>query len=299
MLAFPLSSLHPHLPFRRRPSLDLTKTQNPNPNPNPNPSFLLTETLIYPPKPFLLSKSLPNSTPNNGNSESESESEISVSSFPPKPLSNSSLIDSDSESESEPFVSSSDSESVSEVETKIEKIRRNAIRIRSRIRIEAGLETVWNLLTNYEGLADFIPGLAVCRLLEKGENFAKLYQVGQQNLAFGLKFNAKGIVDCYEKDLEHLPFGRRRDIEFKMVEGDFQTFEGKWSILQADEKCKDDESSEAQEFRTVLSYIVDVEPKLWLPVGLVEGRLCREIEVNLLCIREEARRSVFDALPTC
>lgn len=59
-----------------------------------------------------------------------------------------------------------------------------------------------------------------------------LKQIGQQNLAFGLKFNAKGTVECYEKDLVHLPFGRRRDIEFKMIEGDFQTFEGKWSIVQ-------------------------------------------------------------------
>lgn len=51
-------------------------------------------------------------------------------------------------------------------------------------------------------------------------------------MAFGLKFNAKGIVDCYEKDLESLPFGQKRDIEFRMIEGDFQIFEGKWSIEQ-------------------------------------------------------------------
>lgn len=57
-------------------------------------------------------------------------------------------------------------------------------------------------------------------------------QIGEQDLAFGLKFNAKGIVDCYEKDLEDLPIGQRRDIEFKMVEGDFKLFEGKWSIEQ-------------------------------------------------------------------
>lgn len=49
---------------------------------------------------------------------------------------------------------------------------------------------------------------------------------------FGLKFDAKGIVDCYEKDLEYLPFGQKRDIEFKMIDGDFQTFQGKWSIEQ-------------------------------------------------------------------
>lgn len=57
-------------------------------------------------------------------------------------------------------------------------------------------------------------------------------QVGQQDLALGLKFNAKGIIDCYEKDLQLLPSGRRRNIEFRMVEGDFQTFEGVWSILE-------------------------------------------------------------------
>lgn len=57
-------------------------------------------------------------------------------------------------------------------------------------------------------------------------------QIGEQNLAFGIKFNAKGVVDCYEKELETLPSGMKRDIEFKMIEGDFQLFEGKWSILQ-------------------------------------------------------------------
>lgn len=56
--------------------------------------------------------------------------------------------------------------------------------------------------------------------------------MGQQNLALGLKFNAKAVLDCFEKELEILPHGRRREIDFKMVDGDFQLFEGKWSIEQ-------------------------------------------------------------------
>lgn len=52
-----------------------------------------------------------------------------------------------------------------------------------------------------------------------------------------MKFNAKGIVDCYEKELESLPFGQKRDIEFKMIQGDFQIFEGKWSIEQVKFCC--------------------------------------------------------------
>lgn len=51
-------------------------------------------------------------------------------------------------------------------------------------------------------------------------------------MALGLKFKARGVLECYEGDLEDNPFCRRRDIEFRMVEGDFQTFEGRWHIEQ-------------------------------------------------------------------
>lgn len=177
------------------------------------------------------------------------------------------------------------------VEIEIEKMGKNCRRVRSKIAVNASLQNVWNVLTDYERLADFIPGLAVCQLLEKEPNFARILQIGEQDLAFGLKFNAKGVIDCYEKDLEDLPTGQRRDIEFKMVEGDFKNFEGKWSI----EQCKtgsDQEldSSVGQPFHTTLFYIVDVEPKLWLPVRLIEGRLCKEIKINLLSVRDEAQK---------
>ncbi|XP_050251476.1 uncharacterized protein LOC126698352 isoform X1 [Quercus robur] len=179
----------------------------------------------------------------------------------------------------------------------IEKLESNSRRIRSRIDIDAPLQTVWNILTDYERLADFIPGLAVCQLLQKSDNFARLFQIGQQNLAFGLKFNAKGIVDCYERELESLPFGQKRDIEFKMIEGDFQLFEGKWSIEQSNGgRNEDSDSSAGQKMYTTLSYLVDVKPKLWLPVQFVEGRLCMEIKMNLACIREEAQRTVHNTL---
>ncbi|KAJ4969341.1 hypothetical protein NE237_016042 [Protea cynaroides] len=198
------------------------------------------------------------------------------------------------------------------LDIEIDKLGHNSLRIRSRIAIGASLETIWNILTDYERLADFIPGLAVSQLLEKRENFARILQVGRQNLAFGLKFNAKGVVDCYEKDLENLPFGQRRDIEFKMIEGDFKNFQGKWSIeqvrkqvctVQTNSGRSEHDSSGEQEFKveTTLSYVVDVEPKLWLPVGLVEGRLCNEIKVNLKCIQKEARKAtvIHTDAPAC
>lgn len=59
-----------------------------------------------------------------------------------------------------------------------------------------------------------------------------LVQIGQQDLPLGVKFSAKAVLDCYERELQVLNSGKRRDIEFKMTEGDFQVFEGKWSIEQ-------------------------------------------------------------------
>ncbi|KAL2325698.1 hypothetical protein Fmac_024756 [Flemingia macrophylla] len=172
----------------------------------------------------------------------------------------------------------------------VTKLDKNSRRIQSRISIDAPLSSIWTILTDYERLADFIPGLAVSQLLQKGHNYARLLQIGQQNIAFGIKFNAKGIVDCYEKELETLPSGMKREIDFKMIEGDFKLFEGKWSIWQTfkNESC---DQSPVQEVSTTLSYTVDVKPKLWLPIRLIEGRLCNEIKMNLVSIRDEAQQA--------
>ncbi|KAL4308208.1 hypothetical protein GQ457_01G054570 [Hibiscus cannabinus] len=173
----------------------------------------------------------------------------------------------------------------------VTKLVGSSRRIRSKIGIEASLDTVWNILTDYDKLSDVIPALTVSKVVEKKDKFARLYQIGQQNLPFGLKFNAKGVIDCYEKDLEIFPSGRKREIQFKMVEGDFIVFEGTWLIEQFNEgKCEGDGAFLGEGFHTTLSYSVDLKPKMWLPVQLVESRLSNEVKTNLLSIREEARR---------
>lgn len=59
----------------------------------------------------------------------------------------------------------------------IKKLGRNSRRIRSKIVVNANLDTIWDILTDYEKLADFIPGLAVSKLIDKKDKFARLYQV--------------------------------------------------------------------------------------------------------------------------
>ena len=58
-------------------------------------------------------------------------------------------------------------------------------------------------------------------------------------MGLGLKFNARGVIDCYERELEAGAGGSlRRDIDFEMVQGDFEVFQGKWSILQVSTMAK-------------------------------------------------------------
>lgn len=71
----------------------------------------------------------------------------------------------------------------------IEKLGKNSRRIRSKIEIEASLDTVWNVLTDYEKLADIIPGLAVSEVVEKKDNFVRLYQVFPFFLMFVMYFS--------------------------------------------------------------------------------------------------------------
>lgn len=59
----------------------------------------------------------------------------------------------------------------------VTKLEKNSRRIESRISIDARLDTIWTILTDYEKLADFIPGLALSKLIQKGHNFARLLQV--------------------------------------------------------------------------------------------------------------------------
>lgn len=54
------------------------------------------------------------------------------------------------------------------------------------------------------------------------------------------------------------------------------------------------DSFDDQGYQTTLVY-VDVKPKVWLPVRLVEGRHCNEIRTNLSCIREEAEKAFQNA----
>lgn len=169
--------------------------------------------------------------------------------------------------------------------------------------IQAPVESVWNCLTDYEHLAEFIPGLVVNECLERRDTGARLKQVGQQDLYLGVKFCATAVLDivehiqgmpqeqcycigynhngefkegdwfpCPEKTFKSEP----RDIVFSLVDGDFQAFKGVWRMERMGPG------------NTRLAYGLHVRPQRWLPVGLIQGRIKREVQSNLVAVKRHA-----------
>lgn len=73
--------------------------------------------------------------------------------------------------------------------------KRNRRVVRARVRVNAPLEAVWATLTDYEGLADFIPGLSECRLVHRDHRFARLYQVIPDSSSSS-NTNKQGLLPC-------------------------------------------------------------------------------------------------------
>jgi ribosome-associated toxin RatA of RatAB toxin-antitoxin module len=155
---------------------------------------------------------------------------------------------------------------LAKVEVEVEKIAQRQRQISAKVQIPQPVEKIWKVLTDYEALADFIPNLAKSRLMEHPEGGIRLEQIGSQRV-LNFNFCARVVLDLEE----YFP----KEINFRMVEGDFKGFSGSWCL----EPCLVGEY-----VATNLSYTIQVWPKLTMPIGMIENRLTKDIQLNLLAI---------------
>ncbi|MEH2391910.1 MAG: SRPBCC family protein [Nostoc sp.] len=152
------------------------------------------------------------------------------------------------------------------VEIQIEKIAERQRQISAKVQIPQPVELIWKVLTDYEALPDFLPNLAKSRLIEHPNGGIRLEQVGSQRL-LNFNFWARAVLDleeCFPKE-----------INFRMVEGDFKGFSGSWCL---------EPYSLGEYVGTNLYYTIQVWPKLTMPVGIIENRLSKDLRLNLLAI---------------
>ena len=156
------------------------------------------------------------------------------------------------------------------IEQTMEKLSDGARRLAAQLTTTATFNSLWNVLTDYDRLNIFIPNLLSSKQLYKNKNNFHIKQVGSQDF-LGLKFSAEVTLDLYEeKDLGL--------IKFNLMKGDFRKFEGYWKI----QSIKDTDKNS-------LIYDLTVKGCQWMPIGMIEKRLKRDLSENLIAVDKQAK----------
>jgi len=146
-----------------------------------------------------------------------------------------------------------------------QKLEKRHRQIQAQIFLPFSPEQIWDVLIDYESLADFIPNLAKSQRLPYPEG-VRIEQIGVKNALF-LKFSARVVLEMVE-EFPHT-------IYFTMVEGDFQAFAGSWTMAASTQESPG----------TSLIYTLQVCPTRLIPVKAIEQQLGNDLPRNLLAIR--------------
>ena len=156
------------------------------------------------------------------------------------------------------------------IEQTVERLPQGVRRLAVQLRTDQTVDDLWEALTDYEGLSEFIPNLSSSKLIERSGNRVTLSQIGSQQLVLGLKFSAEVQLEL----TEHRPEGL---LQFRMIKGDFRRFEGSWRLQSVPDQ-------------TLVLYELTVQGCLGMPVALIEQRLRQDLNDNLLAVEEETIR---------
>lgn len=150
-----------------------------------------------------------------------------------------------------------------------EKLAGRQRRIHAITDLPFSAEQLWQILTDYDNLAHFIPNLTRSRRLSHPGGGIRIEQVGSQCF-LNVKFCARVVLDT----VEHFP----KELRFSLVEGDFRQFEGQWTL----------EPMAGPTPRTRLGYDLLICPPRAMPAGLIERHIRNDLIRNLHAIGERA-----------
>ncbi|XP_049402951.1 uncharacterized protein LOC125866686 isoform X2 [Solanum stenotomum] len=148
-------------------------------------------------------------------------------------------------------------------------------KIKAEILVNADVDSVWNALTDYERLADFVPNLVSRRIPCPHPGRIWLEQRGIQRSLYW-HIEARVVLDLQE----FIKSNNVRELHFSMVDGDFKKFEGKWSVRVG-----------TRSSTAILSYEVSVIPRFNFPAIFLERIIRSDLPVNLQALSCRAENS--------
>ncbi|MBD1910332.1 MULTISPECIES: SRPBCC family protein [unclassified Leptolyngbya] len=155
-----------------------------------------------------------------------------------------------------------------EVAVHTEQLEGRRRRISAELPLPYSCQQLWQILTDYDHLADFIPSLTKSQRIDHPSGGIRVEQVGAETF-LRLKVCLRVVLDM----VESFP----NEIQFSMVEGDLRQFTGAWQLTPQPEARG-----------TVLRYVVTVQPGRAIPISIIERNLRHNLVRNLLAIRQRA-----------
>ena len=158
------------------------------------------------------------------------------------------------------------------IEQTMEKLSGGTRRLAAQLTTSASLESLWNVLTDYDRLSNYIPNLLSSKKIYQKNNNVHLKQVGAQDF-LGMKFSAEVTIDLFEDKKLGL-------LKFNLIKGDFRKFEGSWQIRNIKNTSK-----------ISLVYDLTVQGCQWMPIRMIEKRLKKDLSENLIAVDRQAKSS--------
>ncbi len=159
------------------------------------------------------------------------------------------------------------------IEQTMEKLAGGTRRLAAQLTTSASFNSLWNVLTDYDRLNLYIPNLLLSKQIYKKNNNVHLKQVGAQDF-LGMKFSAEVTINLFEEKELGL-------LKFNLIKGDFRKFEGSWKI----QNIKDTPNNS-------LIYDLTVQGCQWMPIGMIEKRLKKDLSENLIAVDKQAKSSI-------
>ena len=162
-------------------------------------------------------------------------------------------------------------------------VKSDTKRVVAEVAVQADLETLWDVLTDYEALPSYVPNLEKCEILGRQKGRVRLRQVGcSQSLLWRLEAEAVLEIDEIKKS------SLRREVRFRCLRGDFDRFEGCW-ILESD-------VSSSAHMTTFLRYELSATPVSSLPSQIVSYVIKAGLPSNIRAIVGVAERRAANKL---
>ena len=142
---------------------------------------------------------------------------------------------------------------------------------------------------DYDNLATHVPNLVESSRKPHPTGGIRLFQEGAQNI-IGFDFRASLTMDMHELTEE----GARRPtrITFDLVDSAmFAAFDGEWRV-QPYSRVRSRTDPTRYDYKSKLSYRVNITPKGLVPVPALEWRIREDVPVNLRAVKAAAEKLV-------